>query len=552
MIGCRHIWRLRQIFEMHQVLVEPLAIGTFGHDLGLDLGIVDDAALLGVDQEHAARLQAALLQNPLGRNIEHASLRGHDDQAILRHVITRGTQAIAVEHRADLPSIRERNRSRSVPRFHQAGMKLVERPPVIVHGFVVRPGFRNHHHHRMGQRPPGEHEQLEGVVEHGRVAAIRIDDGEDLRDILAERLGDKERLPGMHPVDVAPQRVDLAVMREIAVGMGAVPARESVRAETGVHQRKRRLHRWLQQIGEVAFELRRQEHALVNKGLVRQAAEVPELGSIHRRGADLVMGALADDVEFALERHGIGQFRAATNKHLAYGGFARPGGLSERGIVGRHRAPAEDRLSFRLDDLLEAFLQAAPLRDVLGEKHQTAAIPALFRQRDPRLFADLLEKAMGHLQQHSRTVAGVGFAAARTAMIEVGQHLERLLQNLVRSTALDVDHEAHAARVVFEPGVVETLLGRQPGPGWPRTGSAVTSVVHFSDTAGRRPWGQWQTWFGDHGQGAVRRPRAAGGRSGREGWAEEDARHSWAAKKAGLAVRAGPEKTDTVLTGWAR
>ena len=85
----------------------------------------------------------------------------------------------------------------------------------------------------------------------------------------------------MHPVDVAPQRVDLAVMREVAVGVRPVPARKRVRAESGMHQRESRFHRRLHQVGEVAFELRRQKHALVDKGLVGQTAKVPELCAIH-------------------------------------------------------------------------------------------------------------------------------------------------------------------------------------------------------------------------------------------------------------------------------
>jgi hypothetical protein len=345
----------------------------------------------------------------------------------------------------------------------------------------------------MGQRPAGEHEQFERVVEHRRVAAVRIDDREHLGDILAKRLRDEERLPGMHPVDVAPQRVDLAVMREVAVGVRAVPARKRVRAESGMHQRESRFHRRLQQVGEVAFELRRQEHALVDKGLVGQAAKVPELCAIHGRGADLVVGALADDVELALERHGSVSVRTATDEHLPDGGLARPGRFAERGIVGRHRAPAEDGLSLRLDDLLEAFLQAAPLRDVLGQKHQAAAVFASLRQRDPRLLADVLEESMGHLQQHPRAVAGVGFAAARAAMVEIRQHLERLLQDLVRSTALDIDHETHAAGVVFEPGIVEALLGRQPGPPGPEDRECCHFGCSFFGYRWRSRSGQWQT-----------------------------------------------------------
>ena len=69
---------------------------------------------------------------------------------------------------------------------------------------------------------------------------------------------------------------------------------------------------------------------------------------------------------------------------------------------------------------------------------------------------------MRHLDEHARAVAGVGLAAARAAMVEVPQHLDRLLQDVVRFAALDVDDEADAAGLVLEPRIVKTLLCRLP------------------------------------------------------------------------------------------
>ena len=52
----------------------------------------------------------------------------------------------------------------------------------------------------------------------------------------------------MHPVHVAAQRIDLAVMNQIAVWMRAFPAWERVRAETGVNKRNRRFQSFVIQI----------------------------------------------------------------------------------------------------------------------------------------------------------------------------------------------------------------------------------------------------------------------------------------------------------------
>ena len=48
--------------------------------------------------------------------------------------------------------------------------------------------------------------------------------------------------------------------------------------------------------------------------------------------------------------------------------------------------------------------------------------------------------------------------AAGAAVIEIGENLKALFENLVRFTTLDVDNETDAARVVFEPRVIEPLF----------------------------------------------------------------------------------------------
>ena len=54
--------------------------------------------VLGVDQEHAAGLQAILVQHVVGRDVEHADLGGHDHEAVLGHDVARRAQAVAIEH----------------------------------------------------------------------------------------------------------------------------------------------------------------------------------------------------------------------------------------------------------------------------------------------------------------------------------------------------------------------------------------------------------------------------------------------------------------------
>ena len=72
---------------------------------------------------------------------------------------------------------------------------------------------------------------------------------------------------------------------------------------------------------------------------------------------------------------------------------------------------------------------------------------------------------MRHLHQHAGAVTGVGLATAGTAVIEVAQDFDGLLQDGIRLAPLDVDHEAETAGVLFELRIVETLLPGTLGTG---------------------------------------------------------------------------------------
>ena len=338
-------------------------------------------------------------------------------------------------------------------------MVLVEGPLVVVHLLVAGPRLRDHHHHRVRQRAAREIEQLERVVEHAGVAAVRVDDRADLGDVLAEQFRLEARLAGVHPVRVAAHRVDLAVVGDVAVRVRTIPARERVGAEARVHQRERGLDRRVVQVGEVLVELRREQHALVDERAARKADHVPGLGAWQRRGADLVVGALADHVELALEAELVRDRRITLDEYLAHERLAGACRLAEHAVHGRDRAPADHVLALGLHHLLELLLDLAAYRGIARQEDDAAAVLAGRRQRDARLAAHLLVEGVRHLDQHARPVAGVDLAAAGATVVEVLQDLDGLLEDKVRLAPLDVDHEADATGVVLELRVVEPLLG---------------------------------------------------------------------------------------------
>ena len=198
----------------------------------------------GVDQEHLAGLQAALLDDARGIDVEHAELARHHDEAVEVTDVLRGAKAVAIERRADELAVGEDERGRAVPRLDEAPVVLVEAPSSRSDMSGRRgPRLGHEHHHHVRQRATARDEEVDDVVERRRVGAARADDRLEVVDVLVEELAREERLARAHPVLVAAQRVDLAVVRDEPVRVRALPGRERVGREARVHQREPRTAR---------------------------------------------------------------------------------------------------------------------------------------------------------------------------------------------------------------------------------------------------------------------------------------------------------------------
>ncbi len=79
-------------------------------------------------------------------------------------------------------------------------------------------------------------------------------------------------------------------------------------------------------------------------------------------------------------------------------------------------------------------------------------------QFDARLLRRRHQELMRHLEQHARAVAGIGLGSARTTVIQIGQDLQALLQDLVRFSAFNIYDKADAASVVLVSRIIKTLL----------------------------------------------------------------------------------------------
>ena len=209
----------RQILERDDVFAKPGHVGLGAGNLALDFFVRDNSFSIEIEQEHFAGLKPPLFLDLLGRNVEHPDLGSQNHQAIRGDAVPAGPKAIAIEHRTDVSPIGKRHRGRPIPGLHQVRVVFVKRLFLLNHEIVTIPGFRDHHHHGVRQRAAAHDEQFEDIVKDRRIAAAFIDDRKELLDVVAEQGRGQHPFAGPHPVDVSPQRIDFAVMADVAIGM---------------------------------------------------------------------------------------------------------------------------------------------------------------------------------------------------------------------------------------------------------------------------------------------------------------------------------------------
>ena len=424
--------------------MQPVLVRVLGGEGRLDLLVLDEQAGHRVGQEDAARLQPALPDHRGRVEVEHADLAGQHDQAVAGHPVPAGPQAVAVEHGADYRAVGERDQRGAVPRFHQRGVELVEGAPFRGHLLVVLPRLRDHHQHRVRQRPAAHVQQLEAFVETGRVAAFGVEHGEQTLNAtpIPRRLNEvagQHRLPGPHPVAVAADGVDLAVVRHVPVGVGQRPGRERVGGEPGVHQRERRAVPGVGQVRVERPELPRGQHPLVHDGPGGQAGEVHP---------GLVFGPLAQAERHPLQFHAVLAL-SPCDEHLEHVGQHRPRAVAAGGDVERDLAPAKDGQPLRGGEPGQGGCHQVPFG---GEEGHAGRVGAGFRQLEVTRGA---EELVGDLGQDPRPVPGPRVAALGTPVFKVAQHPQGPGHHIVTAASGQVRDEADAARVVLELGVVK-------------------------------------------------------------------------------------------------
>ena len=278
-------------------------------------------------------------------------------------------------------------------------MVLVKPATVEIHLRICDPWFGNQHHHRVRQRAAPHHEEFERVVETGGIALILVNDREQLLHILVEQVGVQPTLAGPHPVDVALQGVDLAVVTDKPVRMSQRPRGECVGAEPRVDERERTGHAGIGQVLVVSAHLMRQQQTFIDHGVARQARNVKIVAAFDCRFTDGLLDLLADHVQLAFELLIVED--PARDKDLPHERLGLAGLHADGVALDGHVAPTEQLRAFFLHNAGEQGL-ALLARVGVGRHEQHAhAVLSGIGQLDADILRRTLEKFMRHLQQNT-------------------------------------------------------------------------------------------------------------------------------------------------------
>ena len=443
---------LGELVEVDEVLLVPIAVGKILHDRGLDVRVGEELLLLDVDGDHAARPEAAGLDD-LAREVGHdAGLGGEDDVAVVIDLVARRAQAVAVEGGADETAVGENERGGAVPRLHQVRVVAIEVPEFGGELLVLLPRHRDHHHHRVERRAAAEDEGLENVVEAGRVGHARLDDRVQVGEARAPDTARHRALAGVHAHAVAADGVDLAVVRHGAERLGQVPCRERVRRIALVEDREGRLVALVAEVGEELADLRGVEEALVDDGAVRERADVE---TVDARVGAAALGDLLREEELLLEL-GVRDVVEAGDESLRDDRDGLGGLAAQDGNVDRHLAPGNEGETLFLDRL-DDDLAGVGLGQLVAAREEDHADAEVLVGGGGLLF--LLEvgaeNLVRQLREHAGAVAGDGVRIDGAAMGQRFQGGQGAGKHVVAAFARDAGDHADATGVMFKLGIIE-------------------------------------------------------------------------------------------------
>ena len=138
----------------------------------LCLGVLEDRAAAGFDEQQLARTEPSATDRLGGRERDGTRLRGDRHEPVAGHGEGGRPQPVPVDQDADVPAVGEDDRRRPVPRREEAGRPASERGDVRMRGATQRQRLGDRGQEGRCQLPAGGGQKLERLVERQRIGAV--------------------------------------------------------------------------------------------------------------------------------------------------------------------------------------------------------------------------------------------------------------------------------------------------------------------------------------------------------------------------------------------
>ena len=357
--------------------------------------------------------------------------------------------------RANLAAVGKGHGGWAVPRLHHGRMVFVEGAARFVHVGVLLPCLGDHHHHGVGQRIARHHQQLQTVVEGGRIRLAFVDNGVELGQVRSEHCRLHRAFAGAQPVEVSLDRIDFAVVSDHAVRVSERPGGEGIGGKSLVHHGERRHGAAIGQVAVVAAHLVGQQQPFVDHRTHRDRRHEIFLAMREPHMLDRMAGRLADHIELAFQGVGHHDVCAASDEQLADDGLARAHRGRHRHVrIDGHVAPTQHDLAFIAHGAFQFLLTGQPRCGFLGQEYHGHAIFIRRRQRNALRGHVLAVQRIGYLNQDAGAVPHQFIGPHCAAVIQIFQDFQALLDDGMAFPALDVGNETHATGIVLVGGAV--------------------------------------------------------------------------------------------------
>ena len=270
-----------------------------------------------------------------------------------------------------------------------------------------------------------------------------------------EVLAAEQVLPRAHPVDIALDGVDLAVVRQVTERLRPTPGREGIGRKARVVHGQRRHGLLVLQIQIVLTHLGSGELPLVDNGAGRQGCYIEVFFSALQGFPDPVGSVVTQHIEFALEGLLI-QLRRAGKKYLLDLRLFFQRSLPQGAVVLGHQAPAEQGDTQTLGVVHQHATASFAQIGIPREEHHANGVVTRLRQMDPLFRHAVTQHGVGNLDQDTGTITTAHIKTGAATVLHTGQHGQRVLDDCVALFTLQAGDKANATTIMLQIRAIQT------------------------------------------------------------------------------------------------